>query len=152
MRALAGYTHKYGVNKWLQRARALQQAEQKWGHPKNLTEKLSESHTGASLSTSVSWLVGQGGSHYLCIYIVIEIMIEAALQSIPIPLQDNLHFSDLSSAVPYDWSSQIKATFTLDMHLQNKNMCPRVDHKISWRIQNKLHRALSNSWRAALLC
>lgn len=50
----------------LTESRALQQAEQKWGHHTNLTERLSESPSGASLSTSVSWRAGQVGSHYFC--------------------------------------------------------------------------------------
>lgn len=33
-----------------------------------------------------------------------------------------------------------------------KKTRPKVDCKISWRVQNKLNRALSNSERAALLC
>lgn len=83
---------------------------------------------------------------------MIWVMIEASLQSIPIPLWGNLHFSELSSAVPHDWSLQTKASFTLDIHLQNKKTCPRIDCSISWRIQTKLHRVLSNSWGVALLC
>lgn len=117
MWALAGYTHQPGVNYWSQGAGALQQAEQKWGHPTNLTEKLSESHTGASLCTSVSWVAGQVGSHYLFTIVHWDRQWEAALQNFPIPLRGNLHFSEISSAVPHDWSLQTKATFTLDMHL-----------------------------------